>query len=262
MTDDDTSELKAQIDALSPMGVRFVARLVDALATPATATAGNTWLTSNPEWIEYFGLVLTAHHGATNEPLGLTSYEVGFRSACEAVGWELSPPGAMTERFVDVTVTTPDKTTRKLSLKSTAAQRLSAKSISISKLTEAAWIQDQRSARTRRDATLKLFRDYRQAVDSILMLRAFRADRAAVPTRYELVEIPADIFGSLEKTNVTDFAADGPTVNVAYNGVDAAARVLLDRSDAKITIKSIQLSVCTVHAEWELTIKPPASTAE
>ncbi len=43
----------------------------------------------------------------------------------------------------------------------------------ISKLTEAAWIQDVRSARARRQRLLELFRDYRAAVDAIVMLRAF-----------------------------------------------------------------------------------------
>ena len=38
----------------------------------------------------------------------------------------------------------------------------------------------------------------------------------------------------------------------SYGRNPAAARVALDRSDAKITVKQIQLSVCDVHAEWEL----------
>ena len=38
----------------------------------------------------------------------------------------------------------------------------------------------------------------------------------------------------------------------AYLGNPTAARVSLDRSDAKITVKQIQLSVCDIHAEWAL----------
>lgn len=246
----DREGLKGQIDALSPMGVRFVARLVDALSSPATAAPGSSWLTEDPEWVEYFGLVLTAHHGNSTEPLGLKGFEVAFRNACEAVGWEVSPPGSATERFVDLTVTT-GATVRKLSLKSTAAKDLSATKAHISKLTEAAWIQDQRSATTRKAATLALFRAYRKAVDAILMLRAFRVD-GSTPTRYQLIEIPAAIFASLENAPLSAFAADGPTIDCAYEGVDPAARVLLDRSDAKITVKAIQLASCVVHAEWTL----------
>ena len=37
--------------------------------------------------------------------------------------------------------------------------------------------------------TLELFRQYREAVDSIIMLRAFRHGRDALPTKYQLLEI-------------------------------------------------------------------------
>lgn len=58
------------------------------------------------------------------------------------------------------------------------------------------------------------------------------------------------MFASLEDSPQSALAPDGPTVDCAYRGDPAAARVSLDRSDAKITIKQIKLSVCTVHAEW------------
>jgi len=48
------------------------------------------------------------------------------------------------------------------------------------------------------------------------------------------------------------FAADGPTIDCPYGGHPRAVRVSLARSDAKITVKQIQLSICTVHAVWEL----------
>lgn len=31
---------------------------------------------------------------------------------------------------------------------------------------------------------------------------------------------------------------------------ETAARISLDRSDAKITVKQIKLSACTIHTEW------------
>lgn len=237
------------------MGVRFVARMVDSLADPPRArliTPKPTWITAEPDWIEYFGLMISAHHGVTVEALGQSSFEIAFRDACSAVGWNVDPPGSATRRFVDLTLQTSDGEVRKLSLKSTAARRLSTTSAHISKLTEAAWIQDVRSARSRREKTLELFEEYRAAVDAIVMLRAFRTDSATVPHRYQLIEIPNAIFASLATAPLTAFEADGPTVDCAYGGNPAAARVSLDRSDAKVTVKQIQLSACTIHAEWEL----------
>ena len=246
------ANLKTRIDTLSPMGVRFVARMIDSLASPPRVDTADTWLANTPDWIEYFGLTISVHHGTTAEPLGLVGFEVAFRNACEAVGWKVDEPGSATQRFVDMTVQTDDGAVRKLSLKSTAAQRLSATTAHISKLTEAAWIQDVRSAKTRREHTLDLFHQYRTAVSSIIMLRAFRPDRTTVPTKYQLLEIPTEIFASLEDAPLEAFAADGPTIDCAYQGDPAAARISLDRSDAKITIKQITLSACTLHAEWHM----------
>ena len=237
------------------MVVRFVARMVDALADPPRVqlpAPEPTWISVEPDWIEYFGLMISAHHGITVEALGLTSFESAFRNTCEAVDWALSQPGSATQQFVDLTVQAADRHERKLSLKSTAAQGLSETSAHISKLTEAAWIQDVRSARPRRERTLELFDKYRAAVDAIVMLRAFRVDRTTMPHRYQLLEIPTAIFESLADAPLSAFDADGPTIDCAYGGNPVAARVSLDRSDAKITVKQIELSVCDIHAEWEL----------
>ena len=51
----DREDLKARIDALTPMGVRFVARLVDSLSTPPAADTTDTWLTDSPEWVAAAG---------------------------------------------------------------------------------------------------------------------------------------------------------------------------------------------------------------
>ena len=248
----DVDDLKAQIESLSPMGVRFVARLINSLLSPPRADVTSTWITGSPEWVEYFGLTISAHHGATVAPLALVAFEVAFRNSCEAVGWKVDEPGSATQRFVDVTVRADDAAKRKLSLKSTAAHRLSATTVHISKLTEAAWIQDVRSARARREQTLALFRQYREAVDSIVMLRAFRKGSDVIPAKYQLLEIPTEIFASLEDAPQSAFAADGPTIDCPYEGEPAAARVSLDRSDAKITVKQIKLSSCLLHAEWHI----------
>ena len=162
------------------MGVRFVARLIDSLSSPPRANVTKTWLTGKPEWVEYFGLTISAHHGTTVEPLGLTGFEVAFRNACEAVGWAVDEPGSATRRFVDAIVQVEEATQRKLSLNP--------------------------------DGDLCVARG----------------------------------------APLSAFAADGPTVDCSYHDEPVAAKVSLDRSDAKITIRQINLSVCTLHAEWHM----------
>lgn len=242
-------DLKSRLDEFSPVKVEFVARMVDSLSRPPRTTlGGKTWITASPDWIEYFGLSLSVHHGVTTEPLALTAFETVFRGACASAGWPTDAPGSLTQRFVDVTVVAGGET-RKLSLKSTAARRLSEHSIHISKLTEAAWVQDVRTPAARRAAMLALFRQYREAVTAILMLRAFRDNPGTPPRRYQLVEIPVALFDSVQQASLRDFERDAPVIECrAYDRV--AAHVAVDRSDAKITVRRIALSECTVHAEW------------
>ena len=100
------ADLKAKLDRMSPAKIRFAARLIDELdrAQPATVKQRGTWITTSADWLEHFSLALSVHHGATSEPLLLTSFENVFRAACESAGWSVSPPASPTQRFVDLTV--------------------------------------------------------------------------------------------------------------------------------------------------------------
>ncbi len=137
---------------------------------------------------------------------------------------------------------------QRLSLKSTAAQKLSPTHVHISKLTEVAWIQDTRTAADRRQQTRQLFQEYQQAVNAIVMLCAFR-DAQRCPQRYQLLEIPSALFPSVQTAALNTFRSDAPLIDCQVEG-RTVARVALDRSDAKITVRSIQLTACTVHAKW------------
>ena len=245
-------ELKKTLDSFSPVKIEFVAKVMESLANPPSANirSPGTWLTGEPDWIEYFGLALSVHHGATTEPLGLSAFEAVFRNACQHLLWSIDPPGSRTRRFVDMVVRPESGGLRRLSLKSTAARNLSGTALHISKLTEAAWIQDARTARDRRNRTLELFSQYQSAVTQIVMLRAFREDTDEVPHKYQLVEIPVSIFDSIQNAPLKVFERDAPVIECIVGG-RVAAEVAIDRSDAKITVRRVQLAACTVHAEWE-----------
>ena len=176
------AKLKERLDTLSPTGIRFVARMVESLSAPPQARVNEqkTWLPG--DWIEYFGLALSVHHGTTTQPLEQKGFETVFRNACESVGWVVENPVSETQRFLDLNVQRGGLSGLKLSLKSTAAQRISRTSVHISKLTEAAWIQDMRTAKQRRERTLALFREYMNVVGSIMMLRAFRKEQGSHPS--------------------------------------------------------------------------------
>ena len=242
-------ELEARLETFSPRQIEFVATVVDSLSNPPRADIQQhgTWLTGSENWMEYFGLALSVHHGATAEPLGLTGFETVFRNACRAAEWNVDPQGPATRRFVDLEVISGNDPPRRLSLKSTAARKLSETTAHISKLTEAAWVQDARMARDRRAWMRELFRVYREAVDAIIMLRAFR--REGVPVRYQLLEIPTTLFASVQDAPLEVFQRDAPRIDCKFEGQTIAV-IATDRSDAKITVRNIRLSACIVHAEW------------
>lgn len=91
------------------------------------------------------------------------------------------------------TAVAPSRTTRffdasvdgeQTALKTEGAKSMKADRLHISKLSEAAWIQDMRSGRTRREKTMD---EFLAAVARIFVLRYYQADTAP---HYELVEIP------------------------------------------------------------------------
>ncbi|MCY4259247.1 MAG: hypothetical protein OXC91_03160 [Rhodobacteraceae bacterium] len=82
------------------------------------------------------------------------------------------------------------------------------------------------------------------------MLRAFREDIDKIPHRCQLVEIPVSIFDSIQKAPLKVFERDAPVIECMV-GDRVAVVVAIDRSDGKITVRRVQLSACTIHAEWD-----------
>jgi hypothetical protein len=81
------------------------------------------------------------------------------------------------------------------------------------------------------------------------MLRAFREGQGEVPGIYQIVEIPASIFDSIQTAPLSVFERDAPLIECQV-GDRTVAVVAIDRSDAKVTVRRIKISACTVHAEW------------
>lgn len=244
-------ELKRRIDQLPDTAIQFVSRFLGSVEHPPAASRTSGIWFGLPPWVEYFGYEIGSHHGTTTLPLGLDGFEAAFRNTCEAMGWTVSPPASRTQRFVDLVVSQSDSSvSRRLSLKSTAARHLSPTTAHISKLTEAAWIQDQRTAASRQEATVRLISEFIAAVDAIVLLRAFRTEDGAIPDMYQMLEMPTSLLEPLRVVPREAFVADGPTIPLPFDEMPPALRLSLDRSDAKITLRSVRLDRCVVHAEW------------
>lgn len=240
--------LHAKVDRLSDSAADVVERVVDAVLLPVdkNATPGS-WLTTTV-WADAFEARLKAHHALSNEPLATTNFEAAFNGSCRTAGWSVEPAPSATHRFFDTTVTLPGAPSRRLSLKSTSARDLRPGVVHISKLTEAAWVQDARLHRERRMRLAALFHEYRQNTDSIVILRCFKLSTGGL--KYELVEIPTSIFEPIEHITVAQATSDTIEIPAGARPPDLAVRI--DRSDAKITITRLRISLCTVHGWWEL----------
>lgn len=201
--------LHAKIDLLSDGEAEVVTAVVDAISAPMYSEAlPPTWLTASA-WTGAFLARLRGHHGLSIEPLSTTQFEAAFNEACSAAGWYVETAGSATQRFFDTTVTIAHNKPLRLSLKASAAKDMQLQRIHISKLTEAAWIQDARRQSDRRDRIVELFQQYQRITAAIVMLRGFRG-RNGYHVLYELVEIPTSIFDPV--ANLTIEQAQAGTI--------------------------------------------------
>ena len=220
---------------------RRLREFITALRSPCVARMNPMSDLNGEEFESEFRSKLLTHHCFIGSPLFQESFDSAFIGACSHAGHhvEQAPEG---QRFWDVMIDG-----RRISLKSSKAKNLHREKLHISKLTEAAWIQDCRTASKRCSYTHHLFREYQKEVDAILQLRYFQTLRL-----YELVEIPVSLFSQVLKVDKTHFVADGPTINIPIGKHPPDFTLKLDRSDAKITIANINKNLCLVHGTWQL----------
>ena len=249
------SGLHQKIDRLDEPEIVVVDRFVDAILTSVEQelTSGS-WLTTK-FWADAFSARLRAHHALNVEPLSTVAFEAAFNAACVAAGWTTIPADSATNRFFDTIVSIPEGRTIKLSLKATSAKNLRPNYVHISKLTEAAWIQDTRKEQDRYEKIIELFSQYRNQTDSIFILRCFRKNDSSL--FYQLVELPTKVFEPVD--HLTRAQAQAGTIPIPPDSDKPNFSIRIDRSDAKITVTGIRIETCKIHGTWTI---PKLSEAE
>ena len=220
---------------------RYLNELLAAMRGPCEAAFPTVSLIVTPDFAREFQATLLTHHYFLKAPLATSSFDAAFVRAARAAGHNVTPaPDG--QRFWDIKLDG-----RRISLKSTAAANLKSGFLHISKLCEAAWIQDMRNASAREHETKRLFADYASVVDSIIQLRLFKTQAF-----YELVEIPVELLKQVADVPRAEFAPDGPTIGIPVGHDPPDFTLKLDRSDAKITLANINKQVCSVLGTWQL----------
>lgn len=227
---------------LSPAERSSVDRLVECLRVPVDEHINEGSDLVTPEFAAEFKTRLLAQHLFVGTPLVDLTFERAFKESMSAAGSQLGENQGSTARFWDCLIDN-----QRFSLKSSQAKSLSPVKATISKLTEAAWIQDCRTAAKRRERTLGLFREYLASVDRLIQIRYFAGTQT-----YELLEIPMELFRAVESVPQSQFRADGPTIGIPVGQVPPDFTLVLDRSDAKITIRNVLVDRCIVHARWRI----------
>jgi len=212
------------------------------LALPSDPTFASRPPFLSARFEKEFRTTLLIHHYFLRAPLATNSFEAAFIRAARGGGHEIrkAPAG---QRFWDV-----ELDGRRISLKSTAAANLRVGSLHISKLCEAAWIQDARSATHREEKTKRLFEEYTATVDAIIQLRLFRKKAF-----YEMVRIPTSVLAQVADVPRAKFAPEGPSIGIPIGQDPPDFTLKLDRSDAKVTLANIDKRVCRMEGTWQLT---------
>lgn len=249
----------AALRGLNDVRADILASMAEVIATPLTPTVNpGSWLLT-PTWVETFTTLLQVHHGYSSDAMSGSAFENAFVAACRSTGWSVAHNESRTQRFVDATLKWQRKVgprpaepyPKTISLKTSSAKAMSRKTIHISKLTEGAFIQDMRTDSSRRPRILALFTAYSAATDAIFILRGFRFDDRI---EYELAEIPTAMFAQISSLPLRAFTAG--TIDVPQGQMKPDFRVRVDKSDAKFTLTGVNIELCTIHADWIVTVRP------
>ena len=235
-----------QVELLTEVA-RVMMRQVEETVNPASDFA-------TPRFTANFRNRLLIHHATNEVKLTKKAFEYAFKGASEADGKSGRVTASDTFSGVDVTVNGT-----KFSLKTEASKDIRPAQITISKFTEARWIQQYatledlaREAANRIPAHLRHY-------DRMLVLRA--RELPASRLLYEVVEVPLDLLRRTAALTAADFssrtAQGGSSARVSVDGKPAFT-LRLDGSDGKITIAGLQIAFCIRHVSWLIPTVAPA----
>jgi hypothetical protein len=235
--------LEQAVAGLDDASVDQMIQIAGALAAPIERKSNPDAGLVTPAFQAEFEARLKVHHATHSKPLDRTSLEDAFRAASRRAGRTVRGTSGATEPFIDEVIDGEG-----VALKSTAAKDVRATRAHISKLCEAAWIQDVRGSGPRAAATKTQIANFLAEAKRIYQLRVLPDTTNWL---YQLIEIPTHLFEPILSLDKSLFAPDGPRIPVT-DQTGHCLTLVLDRSDAKITIANIPISRCIIHAEWTI----------
>ena len=251
-------ELIAVATRLDPIQVELLTEVARTMMRQVEETVNPDSDFATPRFTTNFRNRLLIHHATNEARLSKKAFEYAFRGACAADGKAGTITVSDTFSGVDVTIEGV-----KFSLKTEASKDIRADRITISKFTEARWIQQFSTLEDLAREAARRIPFHLSQYDRILVLRA--RDVSATRLLYEIVEIPRDVLGHVATLSSTDFsprtAQGGSSAKVTIN-TRPAYTLRLDGSDGKITISGLQMGFCIRHVSWIIPTVAPAPETE
>lgn len=238
------------VGRLSPERVQLLIEMGHALTRSVKSTvAPDSDIVVSAFERDFSGRLLL-FHAMHDAALTKKTFEYFFVGSSRAAGREASQTENSVYPGEDVVVDG-----RKFSLKTEGGLSISRSAVHISKLMEARWIRecsnsDDFCAQSRDRITTHLAH-----YERIISLRSFLGESNV---KYELIEIPKEILLGISRLRPNDFSAKtaNGSSHATVRGTDGSKWFVLslDGSVEKITVRSLPLRLCTIHATWVVSL--------
>lgn len=247
-----TDKPYARLESLSQSQQNLVSDIIGAFENDVIAEINPASDICTPKFAEDFQNRLVLYHAMNEDVLNKKTFEYALRGACRFHGSIANIDNNPTNPGTDIEINGVA-----FSLKTEAAKTISRNTLTISKLMEARWIRECHGGEDFLRGVQQHIVTHLQQYQRMLMLRAFViSDRVF---EYVLVEIPIVVLLKIDHLTAADFSARTPNgstrADIRISGHKAFS-LSLDGSVEKVTIRSLDLRLCQVHARWRIPVKP------
>ncbi len=206
---------------------------------------------ANDFFMVAFGNRLLLHHAFTYAPLSKKHFEHALEAAANESGSVAKVIENPTNPGEDMMLNDA-----RCSLKTEAAASIRDNEITISKFSEARWIQQCTDLQQLADSVIQRIPAQLAHSDRMFILRFFNRKHGLV--EYQLVEIPIALLNLIANLTISDFSprtTQGGSRAPVRVGTTQAFKLTLDGSDGKIAITNLLLSQCITHGTWRFVAK-------
>ena len=235
-----------RIQTLSESQQNLVSDVIGAFEKKITAEIDPNSDICTTKFSEDFQNRLVLYHAMNAEALSKKTFEYALRGACRFDGRRADLDANPTHPGTDIEIDGVG-----FSLKTEAARSISRTTLTISKLMETRWIRECQNGADYLEGVRKHIITHLLKYQRILVLRAFAINEQLY--EYHLVEIPVDILRLSAGLLASDFKSrtknGSSSADVVMDGKKAFS-LSLDGSVEKVTIRSLDLRLCTLHGKW------------